>query len=178
MIKRYRDYSKTEYSYYSLCEDCNSKVNAGSRFCKQCFQKGERNSRFKGGHKRKDGYIILSIDGKKILEHRYIWEKHNGKIPKGYDVHHKNEIKDDNRPENLELIRKTYHRSLRHIKNKKGLIRECSDCKSKLELTKNFPPRKNKLGIIAGYRGRCNKCWRNHIAQKMRKWRNKNVQDK
>lgn len=171
MIKRYRDKTKPKYSYYSICEDCKKKINTGSRFCEKCFQKGERNSRYKGGYKRKDGYVMLSINGKKILEHRFVWEKHFGKIPKGYDVHHKNGIKDDNRPSNLELIKKVYHQSLRHIKDKKGIIRKCSDCKKKLELTQNFPPRKNKLGMIAGYRGRCKKCWKKYQAKKMRVWR-------
>ena len=63
-------------------------------------------------------------DGKKVdYEHRIVWEKSNGKIPKGYVIHHKNCIQDDNRIENLELMSNADHLSLHHkgIKNLKQI---------------------------------------------------------
>jgi hypothetical protein len=50
-----------------------------------------------------------------VREHRmvysnYLWEK----IPKWYEIHHKNWIKDDNRLENLEIILKSEHSTLHH----------------------------------------------------------------
>ena len=53
----------------------------------------------------KYGYVQFSVlmNGHK-LEHRYVWEKHNGKIPKGMQIHHINNIKTDNRIENLALV--------------------------------------------------------------------------
>jgi len=57
---------------------------------------------------RNTGYYSLSY-GTRALMHRYVWEKENGKIPEGYDIHHINEIKSDNRIENLECLPKSEH---------------------------------------------------------------------
>ena len=50
------------------------------------------------------GYVQIYIKGKQYLQHRYVWEKHNGKIPKGMQIHHINGNKEDNRLENLALV--------------------------------------------------------------------------
>lgn len=34
------------------------------------------------------GYPTIYVDGKNILLHRYVWEKHKGIIPKGFEIHH------------------------------------------------------------------------------------------
>lgn len=57
---------------------------------------------------RNNGYYGLSV-GKRTLLHRYVWEKEIGKIPKGYDIHHINEIKGDCRIQNLECLPKSEH---------------------------------------------------------------------
>lgn len=47
--------------------------------------------------------------GKRL--HRAVWEYHNGMIPKGYHVHHKNGDKSKNDIDNLELLKGTDHMS-------------------------------------------------------------------
>ena len=48
-------------------------------------------------------------------EHRVVYERHFGPIPKGFHVHHKNEDIYDNRPENLEALSPVDH-SRTHFK--------------------------------------------------------------
>ena len=57
---------------------------------------------------RNHGYFALT-NGKRTLMHRYVWEKEKGLIPDNYDIHHINEIKSDNRIENLECLPKSEH---------------------------------------------------------------------
>lgn len=57
---------------------------------------------------RNNGYFGLTTNDR-ILMHRYVWEFYNGKIPNGYDIHHLNNKKYDNRIENLECLSKSEH---------------------------------------------------------------------
>lgn len=56
------------------------------------------------GHLDVTGYRYLLVDGKRVAEHRVVWERHHGPIPPGFHVHHRNHVRDDNRIENLELL--------------------------------------------------------------------------
>ena len=57
---------------------------------------------------RNHGYYACT-NGNRNLMHRDVWEHYNGKIQNGYDVHHKNHDKSDNRIKNLEMLRKDEH---------------------------------------------------------------------
>jgi hypothetical protein len=62
----------------------------------------------------RDGYVRYACDGVIQLEHRRVMEKMLGrKLKKQETVHHKNGIRHDNRPENLELWSSNHGRGQR-----------------------------------------------------------------
>jgi len=59
------------------------------------------------GYKNKDGYIRIDfsrVPRVQKMEHRMIWEHHNGLVPNDMEIHHINGVRDDNRIENLALV--------------------------------------------------------------------------
>ena len=68
-----------------------------------------------------NGYPTIFVNDKNVLLHRYVWEKHNGQIPKGYQVHHKDENKHNYSIENLILIEGKEHHRYHALKHKLGV---------------------------------------------------------
>lgn len=69
----------------------------------------ERSKKFLNLNNTSKGYAKCNLykkDGsvKNVRVHRIIWETFNGPIPEGYEINHKNEIRNDNRLENLEIL--------------------------------------------------------------------------
>jgi len=68
------------------------------------------------GHKNPQGYLQARkmINGIRLHTgvHRLVYRHFHGKIPKEMTINHKNGIKDDNRPENLEIA--TYSENMKH----------------------------------------------------------------
>ena len=121
---KHKEYEQvTETRLQKHCPDCGLLCNRRAQRCHACDNKKRRQRRgslsptWKGGrHRRKcDGYIEVTIDGHRILEHRYVWEQANGPLPAGHVVHHLNGFRDDNRLENLVGMARSHHGPRAHI---------------------------------------------------------------
>lgn len=64
----------------------------------------------------KNGYRYISLLGKRYPEHRLIWCLVHGQFPDG-DIDHINQIRDDNRLENLRVVSKAENARNRTRKN-------------------------------------------------------------
>lgn len=100
--------------------------NPGRREMPKSHRFGEDSHSWKGGRSpTNNGYMRIRIDGKLVLEHRYIWEQNNCKIPKGYQVHHINGDKLDNRIENLQMLKNSEHQILHaRLRDKYGRFKK------------------------------------------------------
>lgn len=78
-------------------------------------QTGDKNPYWNGGyHINRDGYKRIRVNGKYILEHRYVIEQHIGRKLDMHNeqVHHINRDKLDNRLENLVVLTPSEHSNL------------------------------------------------------------------
>lgn len=104
------------------CKNCENKfLTTRNQFCSEkCFYQYRKNSGLykKKGYWYENGYKILYLDGNKyIKEHISIMENNLGrKLEKNEVVHHINEIRDDNRIENLQVMTRSEHSSLHRRK--------------------------------------------------------------
>lgn len=96
-----------------------------------------KNKRFLSLKSESKGYQKCNLYNengvKNVRVHRVVWEAFNGAIPDGYEINHKNEIRNDNRLENLELL--THHQNLmygngnaKRQKKQIELVRRGGDC--------------------------------------------------
>lgn len=82
------------------------KVRGGNRWVPGTFRLN-RCTRRRAEKRQPSGYLMvrMMLDGKRYvgLAHRLVWQYLHGDIPEGLVINHKNGLKDDNRPDNLEL---------------------------------------------------------------------------
>ncbi len=72
------------------------------------------------GCRKSDGYWTVMVGGKHYLRHRLIWKMFYGEPPADKDIDHINEIKGDDRIENLQLLSARENVSKGWAKHKKS----------------------------------------------------------
>ena len=84
---------------------------------------GKEHPSWKGGRSiNSQGYVRITIGPRKrVNEHRFVMEKYLGRKLKSTEiVHHKNDIRSDNRIENLQLMKWGEHTRHHHLGKKQN----------------------------------------------------------
>ena len=90
------------------CSYCEKSTNEYLKkgLCNNCYQRWKRNGilqpvrRAQGtGSYDRDGYKIITVDGRRVREHRYITNAKPGQV-----VHHLDENASNNDPDNLVVL--------------------------------------------------------------------------
>lgn len=86
-----------------------------SRSCRAKDRTGDQSPNWTGGKSRSRGYVIATLPSGRRFEHRIVMEQALGRpLRREEVVHHINGIKDDNRPENLQVISQPEHMAMHH----------------------------------------------------------------
>jgi hypothetical protein len=107
------------------CNKPKQKQSYNRGWCKYCSTHVRKESRWstrKPGHppiligsswiEKTTGYRLIMVAGKRVYVHRLVDAITNGPIPKGWDVHHNDEIKLNNHWTNLQRMPKAEHAAL------------------------------------------------------------------
>lgn len=93
-----------ESIFYRPARDADRKPRYCSRKCFGFDNQGPKHFNWRGGHLTEHGYRRVRISGRNVLEHRLVMSSVIKRpLEKFENVHHINGIRNDNRPENLEL---------------------------------------------------------------------------
>ena len=105
----------------------------------------------------KYGYRRITLrTRKRRFEHVLVWEAHHGPVPAGFEVHHKNENKLDNRIENLQLVTRLEHKRIHSgcIRFGNTWLKRCRRCRWYRDIEKEFYVYPGRNGVM----GICRRC--------------------
>ena len=79
------------------------------------------------GWESANGYMLLKVGGRNVYQHREVWERHNGSIPSGCYIHHRDGNRKNNELANLELVTPAAHRQMHNAVALRRTL-TCVDC--------------------------------------------------
>jgi len=68
------------------------------------------------------GYVSVKVNHRKFPAHRIVWEMHNGPVPKGMELDHKDRQKANNVLGNLRLATRSQNNMNKVVPNKYGFM--------------------------------------------------------
>ena len=95
-------------------------------------------------------------DRRKRFEHVLVWEAQFGPVPDGYEIHHRNGNKLDNRLENLRLITRLEHKRIHSgcVRFGRTWLKKCRRCQWFRPIDTEFYVYPGRNGVM----GVCRRC--------------------
>lgn len=124
--------------------------------CRRNAYKGNGNPNFRNGSRASAGYKVVHVtgDGKHSLEHRLVLENKIGrKLLPGEQVHHIDEDKTNNHPDNLEALTPQEHK-VKHRAANTDTHKQCRKCRV-MKPKSDFHNDKQRYD---GLKTRCKEC--------------------
>jgi hypothetical protein len=150
------------YSY--RCEICDKPYDCRRKWQRTCsnacagqIRSGPANPHWKGGCVSRYGYRLICVNGKQVLEHRYLMEQHLGRsLERSEVIHHRDGNKLNNDLSNLELLPSNAAHKTRHfLYFRNETHKECSRCRL-VKTRSDFSPSTNGNDPNRNY---CKQCF-------------------
>ena len=121
------------------------------------YRRGTRSNSSVGCHNN-CGYIVVGVNGKRLLASRIIWEMNYGLIPNNAYIDHINGVRDDNRIANLRLVTRTENNknAAKQQRNTSGVTGvSLHKLTGKWKVTASIDKKQRYIGLFSDFQDAC-----------------------